>query len=78
MSDIDEIYRKKKLEMTINDLKAMDNYYETLDRLMKELNEHEREGRDTAHRKVLNEIIKVNNNITHTEKRIKNRLGYSY
>ena len=78
MSDIDDIYRKKRLELTINDCKAMDNNYETIDRLMKELEEHEREGRDKECFKILNEINKTNNEITKTEKRIRTRLGYSY
>ena len=76
-ADPEIILKKKLLNQTITDCKLIDKQYQKLDLLFQELNDHDLNGRKKESDRVLNEILKLNKEITRTESRCRVRLGLS-
>jgi len=77
MNDPEIILKKKLLNQTIDDCKLIDKHYQKLKSLWSELYDHDLNGRKKESDRVLNEIVKINREITRTESRCRVRLGLS-
>lgn len=77
MNDPEIILKKKLLNQTIDDCKLIDKHYQKLKSLWSELDDHDLNGRKKESDRVLNEIVKINKEITRTESRCRVRLGLS-
>ena len=75
MNDPEIILKKKLLNQTIDDCKLIDKHYQKLKSLWSELDDHDLNGRKKESDRVLNEIHKINREITDTENRCRSRLG---
>ena len=76
-ADPEIILKKKLLDRTISDCKLIDANYEKINLLMSELDDHRLNGRWTDYDKTVNDIMKLNTEITDTENRCRTRLGLS-
>lgn len=75
LNDPEIILNRNLKHQTITDCKLQDKQYEKLDLLLSELTDHDSNGRTRESNRVLNEILKLNSEITRTENRCRSRLG---
>ena len=69
------ILQKQLHKRTVSDCKLIDKNYRKLEQLWVELADHDLNGRTRESKRVLNEIMDINREITITENRCRTRLG---